>query len=1606
MRSRTLVLWILIILVYVSLAQASDDSYKPYLHKASVPESPKIRLFGQYATSLFPGSATYSYGIEMPKGTVGLDPSLSLSYNSQAVKQRPGVVGAGWALSQNYIYRDVNSTPDNTSDDKYILALDGSVYELVFGPDGKWHTEVEYHFKIENLTGNYWLLTKKDGTRYRFGFDEDSLLQSNTGRGYAVKWMLDEVSDTHNNKIYYSYIQNPFPQDNGTIYLDKIEYNNDKKRLVQLSYENSARPDRRAVYDQGNILDESRRLTDLSVFVDGELVRRYRLTYTNLGNSLSSISNITSLGADNSSVLYSVGLSYYFPKQGFDNSTLWKPPVLFSDDSHTDYGVRFADLNRDGFVDILQGREATTEKKVWINNKTGEFVLDNSWNLPQYIAAADGSDYGVRFADINKDGFVDLLRSRAGSRAVYVNNGSGFDSSTWSIPIDFVDGSGVDQGVVLDDVNGDGRADIISSKDGSRSVYLNNGAGWTLTSFSMPVDLMTGGSDSGARLVDVNGDGLPDVLRAKSGTRDAWLNNGTGWVSSGIWTPPTDFVTASRPDNGVRFTDVNGDGLTDLVEDYANGSTTVRGAWINTGDGWEQDTAWQSPEPFTRDGFNIGRRLGDLDGDGFVDLVVSHQDSNAQYSFLKNATTPYLLKSVRNEYGGITAINYSRSSIFNNSEDGVSDIGFNLFVVTNVTLDNSLEDDFGVNSFTSYAYSFGKYDYDKSEFRGFGLAVENKPFSVVEHSFYQDDPRRGKEYKTLVKDHSNKNFYMVLSDYNYTYSSGIYNLSLRSSTSYLYDSSLTPKITNKSYMYDCYGNLLSVLEHGDASMFGDERLTNYSYALNDGYWIMDRVAAVTVFDAVGDKTKETKYYYDKLGLHGVSSTGELSKTEKWNDAGDASFTYYTYDSYGNVLSQTDSLGATTHYNYDLTHTFPSGIINALGHLTSYDYDLGTGNLNWVEKNGIKTHYYYDTFGRISKEVMPYDTISLPTKSYTYSFDGITPESVKVSLKTTADNTNDITYYYDGFANLVQLKSDVEDDWQVVKNLFYDGAFRVGSEQNPYFAAASASLTTASSTANKTFYSYDAVDRVVGVTNPDGSTKNVSFDKWNITDYDENHHKHMYSLDAFGRITHVYEYNINDVGLNETYITNYDYDTNDDLVKITDTLGNVFSFTYDRLGRKTAMDDPDLGRWSYSYDANGNLMSQSGGGGNLVSGDGYYREYDGLGQLVRVRNGSTSSSPLLEEYTYDPDGERIKVQRFDSVNTTIYTPFKELLRIVNSSGSYDYHYIYQDDVLVARLNPDGTKWFYHPDHLGSTSYITDEAGNVIENVSYEPYGKVIASENSESYKIYTGHFSDEQTNQYYFGERYYKPSIGQFISPDPTIQYIYNPQSLNRYGYVLNNPYRYTDPTGLWSLQIGVGASGGLSDLYPGAGAAGGGMAITYDPETGDSEFGFYGTGGIGVLVGSPGGSTGLEISYSPTNKNLDDVSGEDTSVGGEIPLAVAGVPTTFGMGYSYPRQGAGEKTKIDTTKQTVSFYLGVGYKFSLYSFGTTTYTKKVAAIKISDKNKKVADSNSAKKQPMKETSKQTKQQKQKSNQVQKTSLKIRSMVKNVKNSIKKSIKGR
>ena len=104
------------------------------------------------------------------------------------------------------------------------------------------------------------------------------------------------------------------------------------------------------------------------------------------------------------------------------------------------------------------------------------------------------------------------------------------------------------------------------------------------------------------------------------------------------------------------------------------------------------------------------------------------------------------------------------------------------------------------------------------------------------------------------------------------------------------------------------------------------------------------------------------------------------------------------------------------------------------------------------------------------------------------------------------------------------------------------------------------------------------------------------------------------------------------------------------------------------------------------------------------------------------------------------------------------------------------------------------YFYHPDHLGSSSYITDREGRITQHTEYIAFGEVLFEEHSTSKimpYLFNGKELDTETGLYYYGARYYDPRVSPWLNVDPLAEKTHDP-----YGYVWNNPMKFIDPTGM------------------------------------------------------------------------------------------------------------------------------------------------------------------------------------------------------------------
>jgi RHS repeat-associated protein len=207
--------------------------------------------------------------------------------------------------------------------------------------------------------------------------------------------------------------------------------------------------------------------------------------------------------------------------------------------------------------------------------------------------------------------------------------------------------------------------------------------------------------------------------------------------------------------------------------------------------------------------------------------------------------------------------------------------------------------------------------------------------------------------------------------------------------------------------------------------------------------------------------------------------------------------------------------------------------------------------------------------------------------------------------------------------------------------------------------------------------------------------------------------------------------------------------------------------------------------AFTYDAAGNVTWDTT----------HALRYDAEGRMTPT-TGTT--------YTYDGDGRR--VQKSDG---TLYWVDDSLrpLSVGTTSGSITRDYIFLGEKRIAFVPlSSGNPYYYLSDHLGSTAVIASGDGKTIQwEADYFPFGAVrqvftnIVGNNYE----FTGYENDSETGYNYAVARFDSGRWGRFMSPDPYMgsMDVSNPQSLNRYEYVSNNPINASDPIGLAPQSI-------------------------------------------------------------------------------------------------------------------------------------------------------------------------------------------------------------
>ncbi|HLO32463.1 MAG TPA: RHS repeat-associated core domain-containing protein [Anaerolineales bacterium] len=165
------------------------------------------------------------------------------------------------------------------------------------------------------------------------------------------------------------------------------------------------------------------------------------------------------------------------------------------------------------------------------------------------------------------------------------------------------------------------------------------------------------------------------------------------------------------------------------------------------------------------------------------------------------------------------------------------------------------------------------------------------------------------------------------------------------------------------------------------------------------------------------------------------------------------------------------------------------------------------------------------------------------------------------------------------------------------------------------------------------------------------------------------------------------------------------------------------------------------------------------------------------------------------FMYDGDGNLVKKIKPDGSKTLYVGGLYEVNK--NSGGTVTGTVTYYPAAGAMRVG--STLYYVLKDELGSASVVTDSTGATVGEDRFFPFGETrFTTGTMNTDKLFTGQREITGLGIYDYGARFYSPKLGRFLSADTIVPGYTNPQNLNRFSYTVNNPIRYTDPTGHWN----------------------------------------------------------------------------------------------------------------------------------------------------------------------------------------------------------------
>lgn len=661
--------------------------------------------------------------------------------------------------------------------------------------------------------------------------------------------------------------------------------------------------------------------------------------------------------------------------------------------------------------------------------------------------------------------------------------------------------------------------------------------------------------------------------------------------------------------------------------------------------------------------------------------------------------------------------------------------------------------------------------------------------------------------------------------------------------------------------------------------------------------------------------KETTWTYGSAQSYSVTRVEDGIQTQSFIDASgsvtmvvDGGGTVsYDIRPDGQPSSVSVTGGGVTTFSYDVFGRRAAITDPSAGTLTTSRVQNSDGSSVITETgpNGAVTSSY-DRFGRITSRTLS----SGGTTLFTYDAYG------RIVSEATSGGTGK-EWTYDAYDRMATFRETGPDSHFLLQ------AFTYGADG----AVASISYTSQEGYITTEYYTYD-YGHLRSVTLPGNKTV------WRL--YEENDLGQPVSAQT-GGISRAYGYNAYGLptwrDMDDETLQNFYY-------TFSPTTGNLLSrrdennetsetFSYDALNRLTV----ESGAVN-SYAANGNVLSRD-GIGTMTYGNpakpyqmtGFTPEAGApvfpytVAASYNERNlpsAITSSEGYEAAFTYNADGERTRMLVEDPDGDTVLSRYY-------LGGRYECEY--DDEGILTELlylggdaysapmvmtNTDGNGWHYYNigrDCLGSVTQIATENGTLIDEYSYDPWGRLRDPETLELYgagsqprlifgRGFTGHEHLPWFGLINMNARLYDPLVGRFLSPDPYVQDPDFSQNFNRYSYALNNPLKYTDLSGEVlgiddMIMIGVGI-GALVGAYSGGVLANNGE---YNPikwnwqanETYGYMLGGTIIGGVSSLIGGVISTSGIPFANILSIMTSSFVNSVGTSMytGGKTPITIS-----------------------------------------------------------------------------------------------------------------------